>query len=105
MKKYILFLILISIFSCNENKPVITSDGVNVDSLLLINSVNTHVVSESSKKSDTMITTKVDKTVQKIGNLETQINELKQENNELKGKLDDANDVGKPFRILPVSNN
>ena len=92
------------IVSCKNNESMKSSSGINIDSLINKNEKNTKNVTESSKKSDTLITTKVDKTVEKIGKLENEIQELKEENNELKNNLNDANDVGKPFRNLPVSN-
>jgi predicted RNase H-like nuclease (RuvC/YqgF family) len=38
-------------------------------------------------------------------NLQKQVKELKAENNELKVKLNDATDNGKPYSGLPISNN
>jgi hypothetical protein len=37
--------------------------------------------------------------------MENEIKQLKDENNELKDNLDDANDAGKPFIIRSVSDN
>jgi cell shape-determining protein MreC len=98
-------IILVSLIGCADKSDVKTSSGVNVDSLIRQSEKNFVIVNEANKKSDTAITNKVDKTVQKIGQLENEIKELKEENNELKDKLDNANDGGKPYRIRTISNN
>jgi peptidoglycan hydrolase CwlO-like protein len=105
MRTFFISMILISIVSCGDNSPLITNSGVNVDSLIQKSEKTFIEANEASKKSDTAITNKVDKTVQKIGQLENEIKQLKEENNELKDELDDAGDAGKPFRIRTISNN
>jgi hypothetical protein len=97
-------LFLICLFSCSE-EPTITKHNVNVDSLLQRSKTNQINANEASKKSDTAISTKVTKTAEKIVKMEGEIKQLKEENNELKSNLDDASDVGQPFKLLPVSDN
>jgi len=43
--------------------------------------------------------------IESLSEFENLIKELKEENNELKDKLDDATDGGKPYRIRTISNN
>lgn len=64
-----------------------------------------HFVSADSvgRESDQFINSKVTKTVQQITTLQKEVKTLKAENNELKVKLDSVDDVGKPFKLLPVS--
>ena len=104
MKGFFILVLIVSLMSCSDNN-VKTSSGVDVDSLIEQSQKNFEIVNEVSKKTDTAITNKVDKTVQKIGQLENEIKELKEENNELKDKLDDASDAGRSFRIRAISNN
>jgi peptidoglycan hydrolase CwlO-like protein len=104
MRTFLILTLLISLISCGDNSPVITNSGINVDSLIEKNKETFETATEANKKSDTSITTKVETTVKKIGELENEIKELKEENNELKDKLDDAGDAGKPFRIRSISN-
>lgn len=105
MKILLTLITLIFLCSCNNQKDVRTSSGLNIDSLIEQNSKNFINANEASKKSDTAITTKVDNTVKKIEKLETEIQQLKEEKNELKDKLDNANDGGRPYRIRSISNN
>ena len=100
----LLLLSLVCLLSCKD-EPIITKHNVNVDSLLQKSQTNQINATEASKKSDTAISTKVTKTAEKIVKMEGEIKQLKEENNELKDKLDDATDAGRPFKLLPVSNN
>ena len=102
MKKFLIILSSVFLFSCGE-KTIKSSNGVDIDSLLKQSEKNFTVVNEANKKSDTAITTKVDKTVEKIGNLENEVKQLKAENEELKDKLDDATDAGKSYHIRAIS--
>ena len=111
MKKIIFSLLVISLVGCQvfSSKETEDSDSINVDttldSILVNNSKNFELTNQINKQSDSMVTNKVEKTAEKITNLETQVTKLKKENNELKDKLDDADDAGKPFRIRTISNN
>jgi peptidoglycan hydrolase CwlO-like protein len=105
MKVLSIFILTVLLISCSDKSGIKTTSGVDVDSLIEQSQKNFEVANEASKKSDTAITTKVDKTVQKIGQLENEIQQLKEENNELKDKLDDASDAGRSFRIRAISNN
>lgn len=102
MRKFI-FIISIILISCRDNEPLRTSTNVNVDSLLKKTQQTFESAKIANANGDSSISGKVEKTVQKIRVMEAQITELKQENNELKDKLNDVNDAGERFDILPVS--
>lgn len=111
MKKIIFSLLVISLVGCQvfSSKEVNNSDSTNInatlDSILMNNSKNFELTNQMNKQSDSMVTNKVEKTAEKITHLETQVTQLKKENNELKVKLEDAtsDDGGKPYSGLPVS--
>ena len=100
-------LILSLLLSCkSEKKEEPLEMGPNALDSLILNSQKTfEISSEIGKKTDSAVTSKVDHTVKKITKMEGEIKQLKQENNELKDKLDDATDNGKPFSIKSISNN
>jgi hypothetical protein len=50
-----------------------------------------------------MIFTRVEKTVTKIQNLNHEVKVLKKENNELRAKLGDTDNVNGHFGLLPIS--
>lgn len=94
------------IIGCDSNKPEtkIEENGLeSIDTILRRNQENFVTISRASEKSDSSISQKVEKTVTQINTLKNEVKQLKEENNELKAKVDDANDVGKPFKLLPVS--
>lgn len=105
--KYIVLLVLL-LASCEQKQTTITTEtsklNETIDSLLIKNQRNLESASIQLTKSDSAVNEKIEKTVQKITNLENEVKELKEENNELKAKLDDATDNGKPYSGLPVSN-
>jgi len=101
MKKILLISLLFLGCSTNETEVDLSVDST--DSVLVKSQENLNKANEINKQGDSSITGKVEKTVQKIQVMEKQITELKQENNELKTKLNDVNDAGKPFKLLPVS--
>lgn len=104
--KFLYILTLTFLFSsCDNDDSIKTSNNVDVDSLLEKSKKTFETAIEANKNGDSSITGKVDNTVKKIAVMEQQITELKEENNELKDKLDDANDVGERFELLPVSHN
>lgn len=104
--RYLVLLLLLISCGQKQNSPTLETTKLNetIDSLLIKNQKNLDSASVQLTKSDSTVSQKIDKTVQKISNLETQVKELKAENNELKAKLDDATDDGKPYSGLPVSN-
>ena len=109
MKKIIFSLLVISLVGCQifSSKNTDESDSLKLDSsldkILINNSKNFELTNQINKQSDSMVTNKVEKTAEKITSLETQVTQLKKENNELKEKLDDVDDGGKPYSGLPVS--
>ena len=101
----LLFPLLIS--SCGSSKKEDASVSVpdGLDTIIMNSQKNFELTTQMNKQSDSMVSSKVDNTVKKITKMEGEIKQLKQENNELKDKLDDANDDGKPFSIKSISNN
>lgn len=74
-----------------------------VDSLIAQSQRNTDSASIALTKTDSAVVEKVEKTVQKIGNLETENKQLKEENHALKTKLINIKRTSKPYKLLPVS--
>jgi hypothetical protein len=101
---FILGVVLITSCGGNNTEEIKIEKNGKIDTLLKQSEINFTNASEASRRSDTVITTKVDNTVKKIVKMEGEIKQLKEENNELKNNLDDANDDGKPFIIRSVSN-
>ena len=83
----------------NENETF-----TNIDSIIGESQKNLLVLDSTSKRTDSTITGKVEKTVKQISTLKEENTKLKKENESLKEQLNDAVDVGKPFKLLPVSN-
>lgn len=108
MKNIIItYLLSVLIMSCQSNKPIpkIYENEFNqIDTILRRNEENFTSVNRANQKSDSSISKKVEKTLNTINNLQIEVKQLKAENNELKTKVDDAVDIGKPFQLLPVSN-
>ena len=98
---------LLAMLSCKTStKEEFTVSGPNaLDTLISNSNKNFEISSRISKETDSVVTNKVDNTVKKITKMEGEIKQLKKENNELKEKLDDANDDGQPFNIRSISNN
>lgn len=104
--KQLLFVFLILLVGCDSPETNIQDNETPqaVDSILE-QSQRSFVTADSvGRESDQFINTKVTKTVQQISVLKEEVKTLKAENNELKVKLDSVDDVGKPFSLLPVSN-
>lgn len=101
-------LFLLTVLGCNSNNsPKIENDETakKLDSIINQSKQSLLLIDEASRKGDSSITQKVEKTVKQINVLKEENNQLKAENNVLKTKLNDATDAGKPFNLLPVSNN
>ena len=105
--KYLIIPLIALAIGCNnpEPKKIDTNEHPEIDSILTKSQRNTNLANGANQKSDSLIGKKIDNTVKKITHLETEVKQLKAENNELKEKLDDADDAGKPFRIRSISNN
>lgn len=100
-----LFVLLILLVGCNSPEINIKDNETpeTVDSIIE-QSQRSFVTADSvGRESDQFINTKVAKTVKQITTLKEEVKILKAENNELKIKLDSVDDVGKPFKLLPVS--
>lgn len=105
MKYIIIFVFLF--FGCSNPKEEVKKgdDFFMIDSLILQSQKKLEILNSTSKSTDSTITGKVENTVKKITKLKEENIKLKQENEILKDKLDEANDVGKPFKLLPISHN
>lgn len=103
MKK--LFIISLFLFGCNYQKTTeIDNNNLSIDSLIIESQKKLIQLDSTSKVTDSNITGKVEKTVKQINTLKEEVTQLKKENNELKTQINNSNDVGKPFKLLPVSN-
>lgn len=94
------------LIGCNDNNTSKTENNETysaIDSIIGQSQKNLTVLDSTSKRTDSTITGKVEKTVKQISTLKEENTKLKKENESLKDKLDDATDVGKPFKLLPVS--
>jgi len=91
---------------CSSPETNIQNDENQAVDSILEQSQRSFVTADSvGRESDQFINTKVAKTVKQITTLKEEVKTLKAENNELKVKLDDAVDAGKPFQLLPVLSN
>ena len=99
----LLFLLILGCSSPNETKFKEDETYSAIDSIIGQSQKNLTVLDSTSKRTDSTITGKVEKTVKQISTLKEENTKLKKENESLKDKLDDATDVGKPFKLLPVS--
>jgi len=102
--KYLIVLLIVLNSCSNVSEDNNTTDTSSIDSIINKSKENQSITNDLNKKSDSTVSGKVEATVKKIDHLETQVKQLKEENNDLKEKLLDAtNDNGKPFRLEPVS--
>lgn len=76
---------------------------VEIDTILEKSMKNVASMSEKNMESDSMIFTRVEKTVTKIENLNHEVKILKKENRELRAKLNDTDNVDGHFGLLPIS--
>jgi cell shape-determining protein MreC len=103
MKYLVLLLILVSCASKQEQpSPETLKLNETIDSLLIKSQRNIDSASVQLTKTDSAVVEKVEKTVQKIGNLETENKQLKEENNELKTELNNTKSSGRPYKLLPT---
>ena len=106
--KTLYFLAIVVLIGCQPkvNEKIETNESIDkIDSIINQSQQTFAASSEASAKSDSTINEKVEKTVKQITKLQATVQQLKAENNELKVKLDSADDLGKPFKLLPVSGN
>jgi len=103
---YLLALVLLIGCQSQTNKKIETNETINkIDSIINHSEQTFTAANQASAKSDSTINEKVEKTVKQITTLQATVQQLKAENNELKVKLDSADDLGKPFKLLLVSGN
>jgi vacuolar-type H+-ATPase subunit I/STV1 len=102
--KYIVLSLLLIGCSQSENNSITETNKLNekIDSLLIKSQRNIDSASVQLTKIDSAVVEKVEKTVQKIGNLETENKQLKEENNELKTELNNTKSSGRPYKLLPT---
>ena len=99
----LLFLLILGCSSPNETKVKEDETYSAIDSIIGQSKKNLTVLDSTSKRTDSTITGKVEKTVKQISTLKEENTKLKKENEALKDKLDDIGNGGKPFELLPVS--
>ena len=75
-----------------------------VDTILEKSMKSVASMGEKNMKSDSLILTRVEKTVSKIENLNHEVKVLKKENRELRAKLNDTDNVDGHFGLLPIAN-
>lgn len=78
-------------------------ETIAVDTILEKSMKSVASMGEKNMKSDSMIITRVEKTVTKIENLNHEVKVLKKENRELRAKLSDTDNVDGHFGLLPIS--
>lgn len=98
-----LSILLIGCSSTEQTPKIENNEFESIDTILRRSEKNFNTVNRASEKTDSSISEKVEKTVKQINNLKEVVKQLKEENNELKVKINDASDNGKPFQLLPVS--
>lgn len=105
--RYVVALAALLFMGCNDSQTdaVNSNEYAAIDSLIGKSEQSLSVVGGANKKSDSLVTGKIEKTVKKIKKMETEIKELKAENNELKDKLDASDDSGEPYIIRTISDN
>lgn len=99
----LLLTLVLGCSSPSETKIIEDETYSTIDSIIGQSKKNLIVLDSTSKRTDSTITGKVEKTVKQITTLKEENTKLKKENEALKDKLDDAADIGKPFKLLPVS--
>lgn len=99
----LLLLLIVSCGTPSVQKMEINETDTNIDSIINQSRENLILLDQASRESDSSIAKKVEKTVKQITTLKEEVKQLKTENNALKIKVDDADDAGKPFELLPVS--
>lgn len=98
------WLLLIFLVGCSSPEiNVQNNETQSIDSILKESEKHFVTADSVDKQSGEFINRKVTRTVDQITTLQKEVKTLKAENNELKVKLDSVDDVGKPFKLLPVS--
>jgi len=106
--KTLYFLAIVMLIGCQPkiDAKIETNESIDKIDSIIIHSEQTFATSSAaSAKSDSTINQKVETVVKQITVLKQENKQLKSENNELKIMLDSVDDVGKPFKLLPVSGN
>lgn len=104
--RYVIIIILVLLTGCNSKTESVkpTDLDTSIENLMKSSQSNSASALTVSGEADKAVTKKVEKTVKTITTLKQEVQTLKQENNELKTKIDSAAaDHGKPFSLLPVS--
>jgi hypothetical protein len=80
-----------------------SASDIGVDTILQKSMRSIQSVGEKNLKSDSLIVTRVEKTVTQIQNLNHEVKVLKKENKALRAKLNDTDNVDGHFGLLPIS--
>lgn len=101
--KYV--IVFISLFFTCGGSEINNDDYVILDSVISKSNKNLNIINEANKKSDSLVSGKIEQAANKINDLENQVKQLKQENNELKTQISNMDDDGKPFDFRTISDN
>jgi hypothetical protein len=116
--KYYTVIILLAFVSCTrsiadtnestknaENLSSIndTKSTIDVDNLIKKSKITKRIADSISKMSDMAVNRKVDRQVRVMTVLKYKVVELKQSNEVLKVEIDSLTNIGKPYKLLPIS--
>jgi hypothetical protein len=106
--KYLLIILIPLIYGCQNTTAQKIDSSIEEDRKFeqLLNKVetNTKISLQAQVEASKEQTKIVEQTVSKITTLKAEVKTLKEENNAFKVKIDSNTAVGKPFKLLPVSN-
>ena len=99
--KYVTHSDTVEVMATESSAP---SEVEAIDTILEKSMKNIVAAGQNDIKSDSVIITRVEKTVSKIENLNHEVKVLKKENRELRAKLGDTDNVDGHFGLLPIAN-
>jgi len=104
MKYTIILIGFILIFiGCQQNKTIEKNEESKVDTILEKSMINLTLGKDVNIKSEELIKNKVQSIINRMDNMNGEIKTLKTENHELKTIISDTGSNGRPFVILPIS--
>lgn len=103
--KYTIILIgfIFILIGCQDNKTVEKSEDYKIDTLIENNKQNFLLGEDANIKSELLIKRKVESIINRMDNMNGEIKTLKTENHELKTIISDTGGIGRPFILLPIS--
>ena len=118
--RYLILLSLLAFIGCTKSRAdtntaedeseslqasISNSKIIDVDNLIKKNVRTKYIADSLSRSSDLAINKKVDEQVRVVTVLKYKVVELKQTNNVLKVEINNLDDIGKPYKLLPISDN